>query len=262
MQLDRARPNRVTDGTMSHGHPNTQTRETSPYTCLYDLLRGRAEHSPEAPAILAPGRSPLTYGELYRHTDDIRQTLNAAGFGRQHRIALVLPNGPETAVASLALATGMTCLPLNPIYGAYEFTTYLAELNADALVIHQDMDSPARDAARTQGIPMLELAPCPQAAAGIFTLSGLASADPSRRGTSTPSDVAFVLHTSGTTSQPKMVSLTQANVCQSAYNTCIAVEFTTNDRSLNVLPFFHGYGLIPPHHVPHGRGQYRLHTRV
>ncbi len=229
---------------MSSEHLAVQRIAASPYACLHDLLRGRAEHSPEAPAILAPGRPTLTYGELYRHIDGVRQTLHTAGLGRHERIALVLPNGPEMAVAVLAVTTGMTCLPLNPAHGPYEFAAYLADLNANALIIQSGMDSPARDAARAQGIPVLELSPDTAAAAGVFTLSGAASANPARRGVAAPEDVAFVLQTSGTTSQPKMVSLTHANVCQSAYNTCVAVEFTAGDRCLNVLPLFHGYGLI------------------
>ncbi len=233
------------DETMSLGYPTMQkTFATSPYAGLHDLLRGRAEHSPEALAILASGRPPLTYGELYRRIDEVGQTLHTAGLGRHDRIALVMPNGPEMAVALLAIATGMTCLPLNPAYGPYEFATYLADLNADAMIIHQDMDSPARDAARAQGIPALDLSPCPEAAAGVFTLSGAASAGPAPRGVAAPDDVACVLHTSGTTSRPKMVSMTHANVCQSAYNTCVAVEFTAGDRCLNVLPLVHSYGLI------------------
>ncbi len=229
---------------MSPGHAAVQRIETAPYRCLYDLLRGRADDGPEALAILAPGRPPLTYGELYRHIDEVRQTLHAAGLGRHDRIAVVLPNGPEMAVALLAVTTGMTCLPLNPAYGLYEFNAYLADLNANALVIQQGMDSPARQAAKAQGIPVLELSPRPEAAAGVFTLSHPASESRAPHGIAAPDDVAFVLHTSGTTSQPKIVSLTQANVCQSAYHTCVAVEFTAFDRCLNVLPLFHGYGLI------------------
>ena len=68
----------------------------------------------------APGRAPLTYGRLYRHIDDVVQTLHAMGVGRHDRVALVLPNGPEMAVAFLAVA-GATCAPLNPAYSADEF---------------------------------------------------------------------------------------------------------------------------------------------
>ena len=56
---------------------------------------------PDAPAILASGRAPLTYGRLWRHVDEVVQTLRAMGISRQDRVALMLPNGAEMAVAIL-----------------------------------------------------------------------------------------------------------------------------------------------------------------
>ena len=57
-------------------------------------------------------------------------------------------------------------------------------------------------------------------------------------------DDAFILLTSGTTSRPKMVPLTHASVCLSAYNVGAALALGPRDRLLNVLPLFHGHGLI------------------
>ncbi|PON11852.1 hypothetical protein C2W62_42660, partial [Candidatus Entotheonella serta] len=202
------------------------------------MLQNRAKQYPEASAILAPGRTPLSYGKLGRQVDDVRAFLYTAGLGRYDRIALVLPNGPEMAVASLAMASCMTCLPLNPIQGSYEFATYLADLNASALVIDQGLDSPVRDMARARGIPVFELTPGAETAAGLFTLRSAASGvdrtsvDTAANGSALPSDVAFVLQTSGTTSRPKIISLTHADVCLSAYHTCLAYAFTASDRDV------------------------------
>ena len=55
---------------------------------------------------------------------------------------------------------------------------------------------------------------------------------------------AFILLTSGTTSRPKMVPITQASVCLSAYNAGAALALGPRDRLLNVLPLFHAHGLI------------------
>ena len=57
------------------------------------LLVEQAERTPDAPAILAPGRAPLTYGRLWQHIDDVVQALRAMGIGRQDRVVLMLPNG-------------------------------------------------------------------------------------------------------------------------------------------------------------------------
>src|SRR5262249_39898910 len=59
-----------------------------------------------------------------------------------------------------------------------------------------------------------------------------------------PDDVALVLHTSGTTSRPKIVPLTQTNICTSAHNIQAALALTAEDRCLNIMPLFHIHGLI------------------
>src|SRR6267143_561582 len=82
------------------------------------MLEIWAERTPDAIAIAAPGRTPLTYGRLRTHMGDVIQTLNALGLGRNDRVAIVLPTGPEMAVAFLTIAAGATSAPLNPAYQA------------------------------------------------------------------------------------------------------------------------------------------------
>jgi len=67
------------------------------------LLEHHAKRNPDALAILAPGRAPLTYGLLNQHLDQVGRTLRAMRIGRRDRVAVVLPNGPEMAVAFLAI---------------------------------------------------------------------------------------------------------------------------------------------------------------
>ena len=59
-----------------------------------------------------------------------------------------------------------------------------------------------------------------------------------------PEDVALVLLTSGTTDQPKLVPITQANLCQAALRVCKALHLKQSDRCLNIMPAFHSHGLI------------------
>jgi acyl-CoA synthetase (AMP-forming)/AMP-acid ligase II/aryl carrier-like protein len=56
--------------------------------------------------------------------------------------------------------------------------------------------------------------------------------------------VALVLHTSGTTSRPKLVPLTQANLCASAHHIRATLALSATDRCLNLMPLFHIHGLI------------------
>jgi acyl-CoA synthetase (AMP-forming)/AMP-acid ligase II len=222
---------------------------------LQQILKQKAEQTPEATAILAPGRTPLTYQALYRQVELTVAQLGKLGIGRNERVAMVLPNGPEMAVAFLAVAAGATSAPLNPAYRAAEFDFYLSDLGARALLIHSNMkDSPAREVAQARGIPIIELVPEADSA-GCFRLEGAATgpatAPPASeegiRGDSPfaqPEDVALVLHTSGTTSRPKIVPLSQANLCASAYNIQTTLHLSPGDRCLNVMPLFHIHGLM------------------
>ena len=105
------------------------------------------------------------------------------------------------------------------------------------------MEAPAIEVAQTHHIPIIELVPLSEAA-GLFTLSGEAQPLTSETGPSKASDVALVLHTSGTTSRPKIVPLTHNNICTSAHNIGYTLQHTPADRCLNVMPLFHIHGLM------------------
>ena len=57
-------------------------------------------------------------------------------------------------------------------------------------------------------------------------------------------DTGLVLHTSGTTSKPKVVPLTHQNLTASALNIMNALKLTEADISLNVMPLYHIHGLV------------------
>jgi amino acid adenylation domain-containing protein len=229
---------------MSHLHPSICREEYPPHLSIHRLLEDAVKQAPEAPAILAPSRAFLTYNRLFDQIKHTLQTLNELGLGRNDRIAIVLPDGPELAVAFFAVAAGATCAPLNPTYTANEFDFYLSDLKAKALVIGAGMNSPALSVARSRGIPIIELTPSHASEAGVFTLRGDKRSSAATQGFSNPEDEALVLHTSGTTSRPKIVPLTQSNLCTSAHNIRMTLNLTREDRCLNVMPLFHIHGLI------------------
>jgi oxalate---CoA ligase len=149
-----------------------------PFSSLRALLESHAKRIPQSPAILAPGRAPLTYGRLYRHIDETGRILRAAGIGRQDRIAVVLPNGPENAVSIVAVAANAVCASMNQAYGAEEFSRYFDDLRPRALILQAGVDSPARRAALALGIRVFELSTAPDAEAGLFALTGGEGATP------------------------------------------------------------------------------------
>ncbi|MEO5733893.1 MAG: acyl--CoA ligase [Rubrivivax sp.] len=212
---------------------------------LLDLLHTGAD---DAVALSAPGRAPLTYRALRALVADTTAALNAAGIGRNDRVAIVLPNGPEMAACFVACASAVTAAPLNPAYGAEEFGFYLTDLQARALIVEQGSTSAVVAAARKLGVRVIELRVAEGAAAGGFELqieadaAGTAAA--TRPGPSQADDVAMVLHTSGTTSRPKRVPLSVANLCASARHIAATLQLTPSDTGLNIMPLFHIHGLM------------------
>src|SRR5262245_27058242 len=207
--------------------------------CIEGLLRTKAERIPDAIAITAPGRMPLVYGRLCSHVAEVASSLNAIGVGRNDRVAIVAPNGPEMAVAFLCVAACATCAPLNPGYRASEFEFYLSDLKVKALIVQSGIDSPAIAVAHECGLPVVELSPRREAHTGIFSVTSPETPTPFRSGFAQAGDVALILHTSGTTSVPKMVPLTHCNILSSARNTVAALQLNENDRCLNMMPLFH-----------------------
>ena len=206
-----------------------------------DLLAvGRSDSE----AIVASGAPPLTYDGLRALANQTIAALNGFGIGRNDRVAIVLPNGPKMAAAFLAIGSGATAAPLNPAYRADEFEFYMSDLNARALVAEAGSSSPALEAAKKLGIAVLTLTSECARGAGAFSLSGAARGAAARPGRAGAEDVALILHTSGTTSRPKIVPLSQVNVTKSAENSATSLAFTAADRGLNIMPLFHIHGLI------------------
>jgi acyl-CoA synthetase (AMP-forming)/AMP-acid ligase II len=198
-------------------------------------------------AIGAPeGVPPLRYRDLRLLAKRTVEALNALGIGRNDRVAIVLPNGPEMAASFVCIAAGATTAPLNPSYRAEEFEFYLSDLRPRALVVEAGSDSPARGVAQKLAIPIVELTPERAKGAGTFILerTDRGSGAVARGGFGAADDTALVLHTSGTTSRPKLVPLLQRNVLASARHIGSTLSLTSADVCLNIMPLFHIHGLI------------------
>ncbi|MCA3572332.1 MAG: AMP-binding protein [Aestuariivirga sp.] len=197
---------------------------------------------PGKTAISASGRADLSYGLFASLCEDTAAALRARGLARNDKLAIVLPNGPDMAAAFVAAAAAVTAAPLNPAYREDEFHFYMEDLRARALLVEEGSNSPAIAAARRLGIPILTLIPAREA--GAFEVRGDAVGPSLAEGLAEASDVALVLHTSGTTSRPKIVPLTHANLLASASNIRNTLRLTPDDRCLNIMPLFHIHGLV------------------
>lgn len=174
---------------------------------LLDVLALDFGH-PDAPAILAPGREPLSRAALRAQVDAAGATLAALGYGRGNRIGVAIADGPDAAVAMLTAMIFATCAPLDPRLGATACRQAFEQLRLDALIAAEGDDSPIAAAAAAQRLPVLRLSRGLRDAAGMFVLRGESDRAPVRPVPPQPDDVALLVQTSGTTARPKIVPVT------------------------------------------------------
>ena len=194
----------------------------------------------KAIAMSAPNRSALSYKDLRNHCDQIGKQLASQGLSNSDRVAIVLPNGPEMASAFLAVASYMSAAPLNPTYKKSEYAFYLEDLKPGLVIVEENSPNPVRSAASDLSIPVVEAKVKSGSPAGAFELfQSEADIQPSNL-----DHEALVLHTSGTTSRPKVVPLLQRNILASTRNISASLELKATDHCLNIMPLFHIHGLI------------------
>src|SRR4051794_2846658 len=109
--------------------------------CIPELLKKGEENTLAIGAV--EGSPALRYGELRSLAERTVRRLNQAGIGRDDRVAIVLPNGPQMAAAFVSIGSGATTAPLNPSYRAEEFEFYLSDLHTRALVGENGSQTPA-----------------------------------------------------------------------------------------------------------------------
>ena len=195
----------------------------------------------KATAIVVPGGRRLTYAELRDQVAAAADGLAQLGLGRGDRIALVLPNSVETILLFLAAAATGTAAPLNPAYKEDEFRFYLEDTGARALVVPPG-GAPAARRALPRGVLLVEASLDER---GSMVLDSDAPRVRSRSAERPDGDdVALVLHTSGTTSRPKLVPLRHRNLAYSAKNIARTYGLTPDDVALCVMPLFHIHGLM------------------
>ena len=200
-------------------------------------------HLPDWKAIGASKKEWLTYGALRDLSQKVNMALREFGIEKKDRVAIVLPNGPFMASAFATIAQSVTTAPLNPNYREEEFAFYLDDLKAKAIVVNRDYDGPATQAADRLNIKIIRLLES-KTVAGLFSLEAEKSSNIIEDETVTGNDVALILHTSGTTSRPKIVPLLQSNIVASASNIARSLSISSSDRCMNVMPLFHIHGLI------------------
>jgi oxalate---CoA ligase len=199
---------------------------------------------PDHPAIESPGYQPLTYRDLRNQIIFVVKTLNAMGFHRNDRIAVITPAGPETAVIIISVMAGFTCVPLNPEDKKQIFEDYFSQLKVKAIIVQKGHETAAKEVGTSRNIPIIELIPGFDKA-GTFnllpTVGNIQEAE-----FATPSDISHILLTSGTTSRPKIVPVGQKQSFLSRQRNYPPLKISPADRCLHIVPYYHAAGIGAP----------------
>lgn len=204
---------------------------------ILSLLEVQSIHFGSAAAIQAPDGPTISYAELFRRVTAMTAELRKQGITPASRVAIVLPNGLDMAIALLGVSCAAIAVPLNPAYKEPEYEAYLGETKASHLLVTNGAYSPARLAAKKLGLQVLELA-------AVGDLANASSAADAPLELPDPDSVAMILLTSGSTGRPKRVPLTHRNLCTSACHVRDSLSLSPEDRCLSMWEQHHIGGLV------------------
>ncbi|KAF8027505.1 hypothetical protein BT93_E0412 [Corymbia citriodora subsp. variegata] len=213
---------------------------------LTGLLKKAAKDFPDRTAVSACGKFGLTHKRLQELVDHAAALLAACGVCAGDVVALAFPNTVEFVILFLAvIRCRATAALLDPIYTAEEFKFYLNDSEPKLLLMPQEGNLRAKSAASKLKIPHLTAKL--RSADSEITLSSTNmewSLDSMSKVVNDPLDVALLLYTSGTTSRPKGVPLTQLNLVSSVQNITAVYKLTESDSTVIVLPLCQAHGLV------------------
>lgn len=194
-------------------------------------------------AVIIPDEDrTLSYLALRDQGAWLAETLRRGGIRAGNIISIVLPNGLELLTTFLAVTWARAiAAPLNPTYKVEELRSYLRASKPQAVIVSPGQHAP-REAASSLDVPIWEVDL--DAKGRVQFKHACAASVPTNDDPPHPDDVALLLHTSGTTSQPKSVPLTHRNLMSSLGNIVITYKITQDDTSLILMPLFHVHGLL------------------
>jgi amino acid adenylation domain-containing protein len=197
---------------------------------------------PDAPAISGPGGPTVTYQVLVEDLAVVASALRRLGVGPGDRVVVGLPSGQEMAVALVATACAAVATPTDPALRAGEYRTLLETLAPRVVLVPAGAGSVVAEVAAALGIARVVVA---SDATGRLVLDLARAGDERGVVAHAPGqEPGVLLTTSGTTSRPKLVPLTHANLLASAQGMAASLGLGPDDHCLDPMPLHHVHGLM------------------
>ncbi|MFC8516902.1 class I adenylate-forming enzyme family protein [Streptomyces sp. NPDC057257] len=240
-----------------------QKADIHPVDSLVHALRRAVDEDPER-VFLAYFDGRLSYREVDELSDSVAGHLASRGLERGDRVAILLQNSPLFVLALLgAWKAGAIVVPVNPMYKSGEvghvlrdgevtalicsdraWESYLRDTAADSpvriVLTGCELDFQTRGDARVLGFERL-----PQAgdAADLTTVARAGYAAPEGRDL-TPSDIALISYTSGTSGTPKGATNTHGNIMHNAEQQSVGIALPEAPVYFAMAPLFHITGMV------------------
>jgi fatty-acyl-CoA synthase len=167
------------------------------------------------------------------------------GLGRGDRVALVIPEGHEFVLSFLGcVVAGLVPVPIFPratfkaIDGYIDILAHIAEASGARVMLTMEATKPFVEKVLERDVGLEKLALCESAFAGETPAFEPAEVS--------PDDICFLQFTSGSTSRPKGVVVTHANLVANATVFLGPHGLNRNDDDVGVswLPLYHDMGLV------------------
>jgi long-chain acyl-CoA synthetase len=249
---------------------------TYPPITLPELLERTAAKSPDATALIYFGAT-ISYGQMQDQVNRLAAGLQALGVQKGDRVALMMPNCPQFIISYFgALKAGAIVTATSSMYTAREVAHQWNDAGVKAVIVDRRLFPVIRPALpQLASAPQIVLTsmrqyfprPFSRLCASLEASTGKEPAKPAKsasRGSAlhrweeilglsrtpspnrlTPSDIACLQYTGGTTGTSKGAMLTHANLVTNAYQ---AVDWLTSGQGgaevmIAVLPMFHIYAM-------------------
>ncbi len=189
--------------------------------------------------IIYEGNNQINLNNLIKIIDQNLCNLKKLGFKKKDTVAIVLENGPEFITSFLSSINCCIAAPLNPNYTSSEFDFYFKDLKPKGIITNFPSNHPSLKTAYKHKTKIIRLENF------HFKIDKKISKKSIKQNNlSSLNDTALILHTSGTTSRPKMVALTHQNIISSSQNISKALMLTKSDKNIILMPSFHIHGII------------------
>jgi fatty-acyl-CoA synthase len=221
-------------------------------------LAKREMLSPDKEAVV-DGQQRLTYKQLNRRVNRTARMISAQGCGYGDRIGILSYNRHQFLEVIMAAAKlGLILVPLNWRLTAAELAFQVADSGVELLIFDPGLAALAGDLCRSSGIGRtLVLGPKASPDTGAPGCEALmaehSDAEPQPEKEPDADTPHIIMYTAGTTGKPKGAVLSQGAAFWNTLN-LEALDFTSRDRDLLVLPMFHigGIGLFTLPMLYHG----------